>query len=174
MGISIVPNRVARKQVMAKDQWNATAIAALALSNAAADKDFSNIVFPAGFLEDGAIIQSVHFLFGFSKKTDSSAAPNSMTATKTIRVKKAAGAWGTDDVVALTLITAGLATAANGVEPGFYIEAAEDVSAEVDDVENVTYNVRSEETTRTDSIVVTAASLTLSDINVGLRVYYYL
>jgi hypothetical protein len=118
-----------------KDQWCATPIASLALTNVAADKDFSNVVFPTGFLPTGAIVQAIYLMVKWRKQVDSSAAPNAINgASKTIRVMKNGAVWGT----------------------------------------NETYNVRSEQTNRTDALVVDGDALTLYDVYTGFRVYYTL
>lgn len=158
-----------------KDQWCATPIASQAITAAAADLSFSDVVLPTGFLPSGAVVQAVYLLFKWRKQVDSSGAANAINgASKTIRVKKSTGAWGTDDVVGITVADNQLATALNATEGGDMIVGDADISSEVDDLDNVTYNVRSEQTNRTDALVVDAASLTLYDIYSGLRCYFTL
>ena len=161
-------------QLHFKDQWCATPIASLAFSNVAADRDFANVVFPANFLPAGAVIDAVFLMVHWRKQVDSSGAPNAISAaSKTIRIKRSSGAWGTDDIVAITMANGALSTAGNATEGGTMIIGDVDVKGEVDDVDNETYNIRSEQTNRGDAIAVTAASLTLYDIYTGLRVYYH-
>lgn len=168
-------SQVGARVLCCKDQWCATPIASLAISNAAADLTFSDVVFPANFLPTGAVIDSVYLMFHWRKQIDTSLAINAISAAnKTIRVKKAAGAWGTDDVVGITFANGQLSTAAAATETGGIIIGSADIDSEVDDTNGVTYNVRSDQTNRADALVVTAASLTLYDIYTGLRVYYRL
>lgn len=167
------PSRQLRGQVLCKDQWCATPIASLAIPAVAADLSFSDVVFPANFLPEGAIIDSVYLMVHWRKQFDSSGAANAVDgAGYAIRVKKSTGAWGADDVVGITFADNSLATDADAVEGGTIIIGDADISGEVDDVDGVTYNIRSEETNRGDAVVVDAASLTLYDIFTGLRVYY--
>lgn len=170
---AITPSRQVGGQLLCKDQWCATPIASLAVPAVAADLTFSNVVFPANFLPEGATIDSVFLMLHWRKQVDSSGGANAINgASKTIRIKKNGGAWGTDDVVAITFANNSLATAANATEGGTIIIGDADISGEVDDVDNETYNVRSEQTNRADAILVDGASLTLYDIFTGLRVYY--
>ncbi len=157
-----------------KPQWSQLPIVALALSNAAADRIFSSVTFPAGFLPAGATVQAIYLMEKFNERIDSSGGANALTAQKTIRVMKNGGAWGTNDIVGLTLANGQLATALNAIGSGDILIGDVDVKSEVDDVDNQQYDIRSEETTRSDSIVVTAASLTLVDVYSGFMVFYTL
>ena len=161
--------------VQSKDQWCQTPLASLAISNVAADLTFSDVVIPSGFLPSGATVLSVHLMLKWRKQVDSSGGANAINgASKTIRVKKSSGSWGTDDVVGITFADNQLATDASAAEGGDMIIGSHDVSGEVDDVDNATYNVRSEQTNRADAMVVDAASLVLYDVYTGLRVCYTL
>lgn len=156
------------------DIWSAKSamVASLAFSNVAADKDFADVAVPASFLPSGARIVAVYLLVKWRKQVDSSGGANAISAaSKKIRVKKSTGAWGTDDVVAMTMAQNSWNTAANATEGGDVLIGSADISGEVD-ADNATYNVRSEETNRGDAITVTAASLTLYDIECGLRFVY--
>ena len=156
-----------------KDQWCAMPIASLALTNVAADKDFSNVVFPVGFLPTGAIVQAIYLMVKWRKQVDSSTAANAINgASKTIRVMKNGAVWGTNDIVGMTFADNQLATGASVTEGGDMIVGDVDVKGEVDDVDNETYNVRSEQTNRLDALVVDGDALTLYDVYTGFRVYY--
>ncbi|MBA7593175.1 hypothetical protein ES703_00092 [subsurface metagenome] len=158
-----------------KDQWCGPPIASLAITDTAADKDFSNVVFPTGFLPAGAIVQAIYLMVKWRKQVDSSAAPNAINgASKTIRVMKNGAVWGTNDIVGMTFADNQLATGASTTEGGDMIVGDVDVKGEVDDVDNETYNVRSEQTERTDALVVDGDALTLHDVYTGFRVYYTL
>ena len=158
-----------------KDQWCGPPIASLAITDTAANKDFSNVVFPTGFLPAGAIVQAIYLMVKWRKQVDSSAAPNAINgASKTIRVMKNGATWGTNDIVGMTFADNQLATGASTTEGGDMIVGDVDVKGEVDDVDNETYNVRSEQTNRTDALVVDGDALTLHDVYTGFRVYYTL
>ena len=175
MGIHTVPNRVSTKQIVVKDQWSVNPSATIVIPAVAADLDFEDVVFPTGFLEDGAKIQSIFMLIWWRLQIDSSAAPNGINGVdKGIRVKKSTGAWGTDDIVAMVFPDNSLYTAASASEPGITRMGTIDLTGEVDSVENVTYNFRTEETHAGDAILVDGASLTLYDVLTGMRVYYTL
>jgi len=162
-------------QALFKDQWCETPIASLAVPAVAADLTFSDVVFPTGFLPTGAVIQAVYLMLKWRKQVDSSGGANAINgASKTIRVKKTSGAWGTDDLVGITFADNQLATGADATEGGDMIVGSHDIDGEVDDIDNETYNVRSEQTNRADAILVDGASLTLYDVYTGLRVYYTL
>lgn len=162
------------RAVFCKDQWCAIPIASLAFSNAAADKDFSNVVFPANFLPAGATINAVFLMLHWRKQVESSGAPNAVNgAGKTIRVRKAGAGWLADSLVGITMADNELATALSATEGGTIIIGSADIKAEVDDTNGVTYNIESNETNFAgQGIVVDGASLTLFDIYTGLRVYF--
>ena len=163
------------RAVFYKPQWSRIPIASLAIPAVAADLDFSDVVFPAGCLPAGAVVHSVYLMIKWSKKFDSSGAPNAIAAaSKTLRLKKDGGAWNVDDVIAMMLADNQLATDADGKEGGDMIIGSYDIKGEVDDVSNETYNIRSEETNRGDAIIVDGASLTLYDVYSGLGVYFTL
>lgn len=158
-----------------KDQWCATPIASLAIPAVAADLTFASVVFPASFLPAGAAIQAIYLILKWRKQVDSSTSANAIAgASKTIRVMKSAASWGTDDVVGITFADNQLATGASATEGGDVIIGSADIKSEVDDVDDATYVVVSEQTNRTDAMVVDGASLTLYDVYTGLRVYYTL
>ncbi len=164
-------------QLFYKDQWcdPSGSIASLAFSNAAADKSFPDVVLPAAgtFLPPGAVIQSVYLLLKWRKMVDTSAALNAINAAnKTIRIKKAADAWGAS-TIAMTMLNGAWSVAASAVEGGDMIIGSVDIKAKVN-AQGTTYNVRSEQTTNADAITVTGASLTLWDVYAGLRVAFTL
>jgi len=137
------------------------------ITGTAADLDFPSVVVP-DIIPAGATITSVIALVKFRKQVDSSGSANAIAgASKTIRVKKSTGAWGTDDVVAIDVPNNTLSTDGSATEGGDIIVGDNDIKAEVD-ADNSTYNFRSEQTNRTDAIVVDAASLTLVDCQTAL------
>ena len=174
MGITTIPSSVAR-QVMYKDQWCATPLATLAIPAAAADLTFPDIVFPAAFLSGDADISAINLMLKFRALRDTSGFANALSgATKSVRIKKSTGAWGTDDIVGITLQIGQLPAPATIQVPGMEVLGSIDVQSEVDTIISTTYNVMSEETNRTNALTATGASLELLDVYVGLRVYYHL
>lgn len=161
--------------VLYKDQWCATPIAALAIPAAVADQTLPNVVFPTGFLPANATVQAVYLMVKWRKQVDSSAAPNANNgAGHSWRVKKNAGAWGVDDLEGVVLADNQMATGASATEGGDMLIGDINIAAEVDDVDNETYNVMGEQTNRGDAPHVDGASLTLHDVYTGLRVYFTL
>jgi len=144
-------------------------VATVVIPAVAADLDFPSIVIPTDGIPTGVTLISVRAVLKWRKQVDSSGAANAINgASKGIRVKKSTGAWGTDDVMAIDVPNNTLATAAGGTEGGDCWIGDNDVDSEVDAVG--TYNFRSEQTTRSDAIVVDGASLTLHDVQMGLVV----
>ncbi len=136
----------------------------------AADLDFPNVVIPASAIPAGATTTFVNAILKWRKQVDSSGSTNAIKgASKTIRVKKSTGAWGTDDVIAIDVPDNTLSTDASSTEGGDMIVGDNNVSSVVDAV-NATYNFRSEETNRSDAILVDGASLTLVDVQVGIQI----
>ncbi|MBA7580771.1 hypothetical protein ES708_22665 [subsurface metagenome] len=97
-------------------------------------------------------------------------------ASKTLRVMKSDGAWGTDDVVGITFDQNSLYCAGSTKEAGPTIIGSHDVKGEVDgDATYIFVSMQTEpagDTPRADAISALADSLELYDIQVGLRVFY--
>jgi len=156
------------------DAWSSAAsmLPTLAFSTVASDKDFPSVIVPASYLPTGATILAVYPMLKFGSRIDSSGALNYVNAaSKSIRVKLSTGAWGTDDMIAMTLVNGCWRTQASLEGPGDVKIGTVDVSGKVTS-DNVTVNFRTVNTIRADSIVVLAASLTLQDVETGLRYVY--
>lgn len=150
------------------DFWSAPADK-ITVTNVAADLTFPSITVSG--LPSGLTIQKIVLILTVRAMFDTSAADNYINAaSKTLRIKKSTGAWGTDDIVAITFDQNSLYTIASTKEPGAVIVGTADLKSEVDG--NATYNVASEETNRSDAIVALGANLELYDVQVGLRVFY--
>jgi len=150
------------------DFWSAPADK-LTLDAAADDLDFPNILVSG--LPAGATYKRVVLMMTCRAILDTSAAANYIDeASKTLRVKKSASTWGNQDLVGITFDINSLYCAASTKEPGPVIIGAHDVKGEVNG--DATYNVRSDETTRSDAISAFADSLELYDIQVGLRFFF--
>lgn len=150
------------------DSWSAPADK-ITVVVGPADTTFPDIVVSG--LPAGLTIQKVVLILTIRAIFDTSAADNYINAaSKTLRIKKSTGAWGTDDIIAITFAQNSLYTLASTKEPGPVIIGTADLSSVVDD--NATYNVMSNQTQRSDAIVAAGANLELYDIQVGLRVFY--
>lgn len=150
------------------DFWSAPADK-ITVTNVAANLTFPDIVV-AG-LPSGLTTQRVVLILAVRALNDTSAADNYINAAgRTLRIKPAAGAWGTDDIVAITFAQNSLYCAANMKEPGPVIIGASDLSSVVN--ANGTYNIMSNQTDRGDAVVAAGADLELYDVQVGLRIFY--
>jgi len=153
-------------------------VVSLAFSNVAGDKDFPNIVFPADFVPTNATIKRARLGIRYRDRRDTSAAINRINAAgKTIRVKLSTGAWGTNDIVAITMALNDWYTAAAGVESGGLIMGSVDIKSIISTpaiINGATLNVRSEQTNRGEGITVTGASLTLYGVDSYAYVEYSL
>lgn len=158
-----------------RDRWSykSAIIPSLEFTNAAADKDFSDVVIPASFLPTGATVLEVNMMLKWAHMMEDSGAENYINAaSKTIRVKVSTGAWGTDDIVAMTMKNGSWKVAASGTRGGdVYIETAHDIKAVVTGAA-MTLNFESNNTNRSDAIVVLADGMTLYDIETGVRIWY--
>ena len=133
------------------------------------DVDFPSVVV-AG-LPSGVTIARAIAILKVKAVKDTSGSDNKIEfASKTIRVKKSTGAWGTNDLVAINFDQNQWYTTASTKENGDVMIGDNDVKAEVDGV--ATYNFRSEETNRSDAISALADSLELYDVQMGLRIYF--
>ncbi len=159
-----------------RDQWSAknAVIASLEFTNAAADKDFPSVVVPSSFLPSGATVLAVNLILKWRKMMEDSGSENYINAaSKAIRVKVSTGAWGTDDIVAMTFTNGMWKVAASATEGGDVLISTEDIKAVVTGVA-ATYNFRSEQTNRTDALVMLGDGMTLYDVETGIRVVYTL
>jgi len=150
------------------DFWSAPADK-VTIAGAAADLDFPDV--EVSGLPSGATLKRVVVILTIRAILDTSASDNYIDeASKTLRVMKSTGAWGTDDVIGITFDQNSLYCVASTKEAGPAIIGAHDVKGEVD--EDATYNFRSEQTENLDAISALADSLELYDVQIGLRVFY--
>jgi hypothetical protein len=152
--------------------------ASIAFSNVAADKDFPDIYVPNYTVPSNATIMRVFLWILIRELRDSSGAENYINAAlKKIRIKPNSGAWGTDDIVAMILANTDWNTPANQASSGPFIIGSEDLSSIMSDPASINgkiFNVRSEQTTRSDAIVAKAASLTAYGVSDYLQIEYTL
>jgi hypothetical protein len=136
------------------------------IDGAAADLDFPSVVVSG--LPASCTLVRVIAMLKYSHRKDTSAADNYIdVASKTLRVKKSTGSWGTDDVVAIDMPINSLYTTKSTKEGGDLVIGDK---SEVDG--NATYNFRSEQTNRSDAISALADHLELYDVQMGIRVEF--
>jgi len=143
--------------------------AIIAVPAVAADLAFPDIVI-AG-LPSGITIARADLVLVIGGLFDTSAAENQIAAAaKTLRVKLSTGAWGTDDIVALTFVQNSLQVDADAYRGGTVLFGATDIKSVI--TANGTYNFSSEETERSEGVIATGASLELLDVSVIIRVWF--
>jgi hypothetical protein len=164
-------DKIAGKMIFRQTFRSATPSAIIAIPATAADLTFPSVVVVG--IPAGATLLRVEAILVIGALLDTSTAENQVNASsKTLRVKKAAGSWGTDDVVALTFTHDGLQCKASEYGGGRVLFGGTDVKSEVDG--NATYNFASEQTNRTDAVSATGNNLELLDVSVLLDVEYTL
>jgi len=142
--------------------------AKITITNVGADINFPDIVV-AG-LPAPPTIRRVVLAFLCGTINDISGVDNYINAAnRTLRIKKAAGAWATA-IVGLVFANQSLYTFASTTRGGIPIFGDIDIKAMVDS--NGTYNIRSDQTTFGDPIIALNASLELYDVQVGFLVFY--
>jgi hypothetical protein len=134
----------------------------------AADLDFPSVVVPA--LPSGFQIWRADYAMVVGSLFDTSGAENQVNqASKTIRVMKQGGSWGTDDMVAMTFGNNSLQCPADLYRGGAALFGATDIKSVVDGAG--TYLFRSEQTNRGQGVTVTGASLELLDVVSIIRMW---
>jgi hypothetical protein len=162
-------DKIAGKMIFRQTFRSATPSAIIAIPLTAADLTFPSVVVVG--IPSGATLLRVEAILVIGALNNTSVAENQVgAASKTLRVKKAAGSWGTDDIVALTFTQNSLQCILSGYGGGRVLFGGTDVKSEVDG--NATYNFASEQTNRTDAVTATAASLELLDVSMLLDVEY--
>jgi len=159
-----------------RDAWCAkdAIVPSLEFTNVATDKDFSSIVVPSSFLPVGYTLVAVNLILKWRKMMEDSGAENYINAaSKAIRAKVSTGAWGTDDIVAMTMTNGMWKVAASSTEGGDCLISSEDIKAVVTGAA-MTVNFRSEQTNRADAIVVLGDGMTLYDVETVIRFVYTL
>jgi len=143
--------------------------AIIAIPAVAADLDFPDVVV-AG-LPSGLTIAKADIALVIGALFDTSAAENQIAAaSKTLRVKVSGGAWGTDDIVALTFVQNALQVDGDAYRGGTVLFGGTDIKSKL--TADGTYNFRSEQTQRSDAVVATGANLELLDVSVVVRVWF--
>jgi len=143
--------------------------AIIAVPAVAADLAFPDIV--VANLPDGLSIARADLVLIIGALFDTSAAENQIAAaSKTLRIKVSTGAWGTDDIVALTFVQNSLQVDSGAYRGGTVLFGATDIKSVV--TGNATYNLVSEETNRSDAVIATGANLELLDVSAVIRVWF--
>lgn len=132
------------------------------LGAGAADVNMPNVVLP----DIAGTIDRVYLHFKVRMIENEYDGPNMLAGAQSIRIKKAAGAWGVDDIPAITFVDDGIAIAALTREAGDVFGGKIDVSSEVDAF-NATYNIRWEDG------AVDMDFLNFNDIEMFLRVIFH-
>lgn len=144
--------------------------AIIAVPAVAADLDFPDIVV-AG-LPSGITIARADLVLIIGALFDTSAAENQIAAaSKKLRIKISTGAWASDDIPALTFADNSLQVDADSYRGGTVLFGATDIKA-IMTVAGATYNLRSVETSRSDAVIATGASLELLDVSAVIRVWF--
>ena len=132
------------------------------LGAAAADVNMPNIILPN---ITGTIVRVyLHFKYRMVENTYDGA--NALQGAQSIRIKKSTGAWGVDDIAAITFADNNITLAALTREGGDVHGGMIDLSGEVD-VFNATYNTRWEDGD------VDQDFINFNDVEMFLRVVYY-
>jgi len=145
------------------------AIVAVPAVGNVADLAFPDVVV-AG-LPDGLTIARADIALIVGALLDTSTTENQIAAaSKTLRVKLSTGAWGTNDIVALTFVLNSLQVDASAYRGGVVLFGGTDVKSVV--AANGTYNFRSDQSERTDAVIATGDDLELLDVSVVIRVWF--
>lgn len=150
------------------DFWSSP-MANITITSTPTDLTFPSVV--VSELPSGLTIRRVALILTSRAIYDSSGADNYINAaSKTLRIKKSTGVWGTDDIVGITFALNSLYTIGTYKEAGPVIIGSSDIKAVV--TGDGTYNVMSNQTSWGDALVSLGNSLELYDIQTGLRIFY--
>jgi len=150
------------------DFWSAP-IDKITVTDTAVDIDFGFVIVTG--LPSGFTIKKVETIMTCRAIKDTSGANNKINANnRAIRVMKAGGVWGVDDVVGIYLVQDSLFCAASAKEAGPVIIGWPDIRNEVDD--NDIYHIMSDQTQRSDALVALGNGLELYDVQIGLRIFF--
>lgn len=127
----------------------------------AADQSLPSVTIPSDAIPSGATITRVLAAIAWRKQADTSAAANAVNGAQNIQVQNSVGGTWRN---AITIATALLSTAASATEGGLLILGDTDIDNEVTGA--ATYSFK------WALALVTAASLTLSDVQTYLLVEF--
>jgi len=148
----------------------AKAIIAIPAVGNVTDLDFPDIII-AG-LPSGIAIARADLVLIIGALLDTSAAENQIAAaSKKLRIKISTGAWGTNDIPALTFVQNSLQVDASAYRGGTVLFGATDIKAIIT-VAGATYNLRSDQSERTDAVIATGDTLELLDVTAVIRVWF--
>lgn len=145
-----------------KESWFSNPDDIVALTQAASDDVLPDVVLP----NISGTIDRVYlgFAIGFIENTN--AAANGLLAAVNVRIKASAGAWDTDDIIAINLPDNSLMTAGSEKRAGVVFIGDNELSSEVVAF-NDTYNIR------IDGCTVDNDFLNLYDVQTFLIVVYH-
>lgn len=134
-----------------------------------ADLAFPDVVVAS--LPSGLTIARADIALVIGALFDTSTAENQIAAaSKKLRVKLSTGAWGTDDIVALTFIQNTLQVDADAYRGGVVLFGGTDIKSVV--AANGTFNFRSDQTERSDAVIATGDTLEMLDVSIVIRVWF--
>ena len=146
------------------------AIIAIPAVGNVADLDFPDIII-AG-LPSGITIARADLVLIIGGLFDTSAAENQIAAaSKKLRIKISTGAWGTNDIVALTFVQNALQVDADAYRGGPVLFGGIDIKSIIT-IANGTYNLQSDQAQRTDAVIATGDDLELLDVSAVIRVWF--
>ena len=139
------------------------------------DSSDQDIVFPSilvAGLPSGLTLVRVVFILTIANLKDTSTANNYINAAgRSIRLMLTGGAWGTNDVIALTLDNLALYTTGSG-ERGGPVLMGPDLKTTLPTIGNGTWLIQSDHDARADSLKSLGDDLELYDVSTGLRFFY--
>lgn len=134
------------------------------------DLDFPDVAI-AG-LPSGITIARADLVLIIGSLFDTSGFENQIAAAdKKLRIKISTGAWGTNDIPALTFVLNSLQVDASAYRGGTVLFGATDIKAIIT-VADATYNLRSDQTQRTDAVIATRDTLELLDVSAVIRIWF--
>ena len=135
-----------------------------------ADLDFPDVVV-AG-LPAGITIARADLVLIIGALLDTSTAENQIAAAdKKLRIKISTGAWGTNDIPALTFVLNSLQVDGSAYRSGTVLFGGIDIKSIIT-IADGTYNLRSDQTERTDAVIATGDDLELLDVSAVIRVWF--
>lgn len=159
--IKLQTDKIAAKMLFTMDFWSDLQ-ASIVVTDTAGDKTLPNITV-AEFPATATILRAI-MMFKYNKRVDTSTAANAVVAAQTISIDASSGR---DSVItAINIGDNSFATEGSATEGGDIIVGDNDVASEV--VGNGTYYPTWE------LADVDGDALTFYDIQIGLRIWYYL
>lgn len=146
------------------------AIIAIPAVGSVADLAFPDVAV-AG-LPSGITIKRADLVLIIGALLDTSTAENQIAAAdKKLRIKISTGAWGTNDIPALTFVQNSLQVDGSAYRGGTVLFGGIDIKSIIT-IADGTYHLRSDQTERTDAVIATGDTLELLDVSAVIRVWF--